>query len=204
MTKKAFRILEEEMPFKGFFSVKKYQLQHTLYDGGWSAPVSREVFHRGNCVAVLLYDPQRDEVVIIEQFRAGAILKPAQEDAWLLEIVAGAMEDGETAEDVARREAEEEAGCEVQELIRINEFFTSPGGTSECLTLFCGRVDAEDVGGIHGLDHEDEDIAVTSMKFTEVWALLEQGRIMSAIPIIAIQWLYIHRNELQQRWAKSN
>lgn len=200
MTKKQFRIIEQETPFNGFFKVKKYTLEHTLYNGGWSSPVSREVFHRGNCVGVILYDPKLDEVVIIEQFRAGAILQPQQEDAWLLEIVAGAMEDGETAEAVAKREALEEAGCEIMELIKINEFFTSPGGTSECLTLFCGRVDAKNVGGIHGLDHEDEDIAVTSMKFDEVYALMEQGRIISAIPIIAIQWLYIHRQQLQQKW----
>ncbi|WP_438970048.1 NUDIX domain-containing protein [Methylophaga sp.] len=200
MTKKQFRIINQETPFKGFFSIKKYTIEHTLYDGGWSAPISREVFHRGNCVAVMLYDPKRDEVVIIEQFRAGAILLPDQQDAWLLEIVAGAMEEGETAEDVARREAEEEAGCEIGEMIKISEFFTSPGGTSESLTLFCGRVDAKDVGGVHGLDHENEDIAVTSMKFDEVYALMEQGRIISAIPIIAIQWLFIHRDELKQKW----
>jgi ADP-ribose pyrophosphatase len=201
MSQKAFRILDEDMPFKGFFNIKKYTLQHTLYEGGWSEPMQREVFHRGNCVAVLLYDPQRDEVVIIEQFRAGAILTPEQQDAWLLEIVAGAMEDGETAEDVARREAVEEAGCDIGEMLQISEFFTSPGGTSEMLTLFCGRVDASDVGGVHGLDHEHEDIAVSTMKFDEVWQLLQQGRIISAIPIIAIQWLYINREQLRQQWA---
>lgn len=200
MTKKQFRIIDQATPFNGFFSVKKYTIEHTLYNGGWSTPISREVFHRGNCVAVILYDPQRDEVVIIEQFRAGAVLTSNQADAWLLEIVAGAMEDGETAEDVARREAVEEAGCDIQEMIKINEFFTSPGGTSETLTLFCGRIDASNVGGVHGLDHEDEDIAVTSMKFDDVYALMEQGRIISAIPIIAIQWLYIHREELKNKW----
>jgi ADP-ribose pyrophosphatase len=201
MTKKAFKIIDEAMPFKGFFNVKTYTLQHTLYAGGWSQPIQREVFHRGNCVGILLYDAKLDEVIIIEQFRAGAVLTENQEDAWLLEIVAGAMEDGETAEEVARREALEEAGCEVEEIIKINEFFTSPGGTSECLELFCGRVDASQIGGIHGLDHEDEDIAVSTMKFDEVWNLLQQGRIISAIPIIAIQWLYINREELRQRWA---
>lgn len=200
MTKKQFRIIDQATPFNGFFSVKKYTIEHTLYNGGWSTPISREVFHRGNCVAVILYDPQRDEVVIIEQFRAGAVLTSNQADAWLLEIVAGAMEDGETAEDVARREAVEEAGCDIQEMIKINEFFTSPGGTSERLTLFCGRINASNVGGIHGLDHEDEDIAVTSMKFDDVYALMQQGRIISAIPIIAIQWLYIHREELKNKW----
>ncbi len=200
MSDKRFRILKQEMPFKGFFNIKKYTLEHTLYEGGWSQPVEREVFHRGNCVGILLYDPKRDEVVIIEQFRAGAILKSNQEEAWLLEIVAGAMEAGETAEDVARREALEEAGCEVQDIIKISEFFTSPGGTSEYLTLYCGRVDAGNVGGVHGLDHEDEDIAVSSLPFPEAWQLVENGRIESAIPIIAMQWLALNRDELRQRW----
>lgn len=201
MTKKAFRILKEDMPFKGFFNVKEYTFEHTLYKGGWSQPIKREVFHRGNCVAVILYDPKLDEVIIIEQFRAGAVLLDNQEDAWLLEIVAGAMEEGETAESVCHREALEEAGCEIQELIKINEFFTSPGGTSELLELFCGKVDASQVGGIHGLDEEDEDILVTSKSFDEVWDLFQAGKIISAIPIIAIQWLYINRETLRERWT---
>lgn len=200
MSRKAFRILDEETPFQGYFSVKTYTVTHTLFKGGWSPPLRREVFHRGNCVAVLLYDPDRDEVVILEQFRIGAIQKA--DDAWLLEIVAGAMEEGETAEQVARREAVEEAGCEIGEMMQICEFFTSPGGTSELLTLFVGRVDASEVGGIYGLDHEDEDIAVTTMPFDEVFALLQQGRILSAIPIIAIQWLYINRDALRRQWSQ--
>lgn len=201
MTKKSFKVLNQKTVYKGFFSVKKYTLQHTLYHGGWSQVVDREVFHRGNCVAVLLYDPYRDEVVIIEQFRAGAILTKQQEEAWLLEIVAGAVEENETAEDVAIREAQEEAGCEVMELMKINAFYTSPGGTSECLTLFCGKVDTSEVGGVHGLAEEDEDIAVSVVKFEEAYKLVKTGRIQSAIPIIAIQWLKIHRESLREQWT---
>lgn len=197
MTKK-FTIINETTPYQGFFSLKKIELKHTLYKGGWSQPITREVFHRGNCVAVLLYDPLRDEVVIIEQFRMGAVQLAEQQQAWLLEIVAGAIEPGETAEEVAIRESVEEAGCEIQELIKINDFFTSPGGTSELLTLFYGKVDTSDVGGLHGLEHEDEDISVTTMKFDAVYQLLLDGKILSAIPIIAIQWLYINRDKLRQ------
>ena len=193
---KQFKVIKETTPYKGFFNLKVIELQHTLYKGGWSAPITRELFHRGNCVAVLLYDPARDEVVIIEQFRVGALQIPDQ--AWLLEIVAGAIEEGETAEAVAYRESIEEAGCEIQELIKINDFFTSPGGTSELLTLFYGKVDTTDVGGLHGLDHEDEDISVTTMKFDDVYQLLLDGKILSAIPIIAIQWLFINRESLRQ------
>jgi len=199
MTDKKFEIIAETTPFQGFFSVKKFELKHTLYKGGWSQTINREVFHRGNCVAVLLYDPDRDEVVMIEQFRMGAIQLPA-EQAWLLEIVAGAIEEGETAEDVAYRESIEEANCEIETLIKINDFFTSPGGTSELLTLFCGKVDTSQVGGIHGLESEDEDIAVTAMSFDAAYQLLLDGKVLSAIPIIALQWLYINRTRLRQDW----
>ena len=198
MSKKQFTIIKETTPYQGFFNLKKFELKHTLYNGGWSDTITRELFHRGNCVAVLLYDPNRDEVVILEQFRVGAMQIPDQ--AWLLEIVAGAIEDGETAEEVAYRESEEEAGCKIQQLIKINDFFTSPGGTSELLTLFCGKVDTTNVGGIDGLDHENEDISVTTLKFDDVYQLLLDGKILSAIPIIAIQWLFINRDDLRLQW----
>jgi len=203
MTEKKFEILKEATPFQGFFSVKQFDLRHTLYKGGWSQTISREVFHRGNCVAVLLYDPDRDEVVMIEQFRMGALQLPS-EQAWLLEIVAGAIEEGETAENVAHRESLEEANCEIETLIKISEFFTSPGGTSELLTLFCGKVDTRDVGGLHGLASEGEDISVTAMTFDAAYQLLLDGKILSAIPIIALQWLYINRSQLRQDWKTTS
>jgi ADP-ribose pyrophosphatase len=194
---KQYTIIEDQRVHDGFFKVSELTLKHTLFKGGWSQTITRELFHRGNCVAVLLYDPDRDEVVIIEQFRVGALQLPSIADAWLLEIVAGAIEPGETAEAVAIREAQEEAGCVIQELIKIQDFFTSPGGTSELLTLFYGKVDTSHLGGIHGLAHEDEDILVTVRPFDEVYQLLLDGKILSAIPIIAIQWLFINRDSLR-------
>ncbi|NOV30928.1 NUDIX domain-containing protein [Methylomonas sp. ZR1] len=198
MSDKQFQILDTQLVYEGFFRLEQYTLKHTLFNGGWSPPLKRELFRRGNCVAVLLYDPDRDEVVLIEQFRVGAVLQP--ERAWQLEIVAGAIEVGETAEEVAYREAREEAGCEIAELLEIRQFFTTPGGSSEWITLFCGRVDSSRVGGIHGLDEEDEDIRVTTVKFDEAFQMLEDGKIESGIPILAIQWLYIHREQLRARW----
>lgn len=195
MMKKQFEVVNKETVYNGFFRLEKYRLKHTLFQGGWSNELTRELFRRGNCVAVLLYDPVRDEVVLIEQFRVGAILQP--ERAWMMEIVAGAIEEGETAEEVALRESVEEAGCEIQELKVIKEFYTTPGGASEWITLFYGRVDTSRVGGIHGLDHEDEDIRVTAVKFDEVYQMMGQDKIESAIPIIAIQWLYINRDRLR-------
>jgi len=195
---KQFEILDKEIVYSGFFRMEKYRLKHTLYAGGWSAEITRELFVRGSCVAVLLYDPHTDKVVLIEQFRTGAILQPDR--AWLVEIVAGAIEEGETAEEVAYRESLEEAGCEIQELIVINEFYTTPGGAAERITLFCGKVDSSGVGGIHGLDHEDEDIWVRAVDFDEAYVMLENNEIESAIPIIAIQWLALNKQKLKQKW----
>ncbi len=198
---KDFKIIKREIAYQGFFRLEKFTLKHTLYQGGWSQDITRELFMRGNCVAVLLYDPDRDEVVLIEQFRAGAVLVP--ERAWLVEIVAGAIEEGETPEAVALRESEEEAGCTVQDMTLIKEFYTTPGGSSERISLFCGRVDTSELGGVHGLDHEDEDILVSVVKFNEAFAMVEDGRIESGIAIIALQWLYIHRDALRQQWSHS-
>lgn len=195
---KEFKIINKEILYSGFFRMEKYCLQHTLYGGGWSAEINRELFVRGSCVAVLLYDPERNKVVLIEQFRAGAILNPDR--AWLVEIVAGAIEENETAKEVAYRESIEEAGCEIQELIVINEFYTTPGGASERITLFCGKIDSSKVGGIHGLDHEDEDIWVRTVNFDEAYRMVENNEIESAIPIIAIQWLALNKEKILQKW----
>lgn len=196
--KKQFEILDTHTVYDGFFKLERYELKHTLFAGGWSQPLQRELFRRNNCVGVLLYDPNRDEVVMLEQFRVGAMLHTEQ--AWLLEIVAGGIEEGETPEEVAYREAEEEAGCTIEELILISEFYTSPGGASEKLSLFCGKVDSTNVGGIYGLAEEDEDILVSVISFDEAYNLLEQGRIESGIPIIAIQWLALNRDKLRAKW----
>jgi len=197
--KKKFEILDQEIVYPGFFRMEKYRLKHTLYDGGWSEEISRELFVRGNCVAVLLYDPTADKLVLIEQFRAGAILNPDR--AWLVEIVAGAIEAGETAEEVAYRESIEEAGCTIEQIKVINEFYTTPGGSSERITLFCGKIDSSQVGGIHGLDHEHEDILVRAVSFDEAYQMLLNGEIESAIPIIAIQWLALNKQQLLAEWA---
>jgi ADP-ribose pyrophosphatase len=196
--KKQFEIVQKEIVYQGFFRMLKYHFKHTRYAGGWSGIINREVFERGNCVAVLLYDPNTDQVVLIEQFRAGAFQHPDR--VWLVEIVAGAIEEGETAEEVAYRESIEEAGCEIEQLTEISQFYTTPGGSSERLTLYCGKVDSTQAGGIHGLDHEDEDILVRVVTFDEAYRMLEDGDIESAIPIIAIQWLALNKEKLKQKW----
>jgi ADP-ribose pyrophosphatase len=194
--KKQFEIINKDLVYDGFFVMEKYRLKHTLFAGGWSGEISRELFRRNNCVAVLLYDPDADKVVLIEQFRVGAAANTDR--AWLVEIVAGAIDEGETPEQVAYRESKEEAGCDILELKLISRFYTTPGGSSEQISLFYGRVDSAKIGGIHGLDHEDEDILVYTVPYDEAYRMLEDGKIESGIPIIAIQWLALHRQVLQE------
>lgn len=194
--KKNVKILNKQTLYSGFFRMEKYTLQHELFAGGWSDEMQRELFERGNCVAVVLYDPQRDEVILVEQFRVGAVENPIN-TPWLIEIVAGITEKNEQPEEVARREAIEEAGCEILELIKINRFYLSPGGSSEQITLFCGLVNSENVGGIHGVAHEHEDILVRAVPFSDAYEMVVNNTIDSAIPILTIQWLALNRQQFQ-------
>jgi len=196
--KKEFEIIKKDVMYDGFYQMERYYIKHTLYKGGWSGEFTRELFRRANCVAVLLYDPIADKVVLIEQFRIGAGITVNNERAWLIEIVGGSIEEGETPEQVAYRETQEEAGCDILELTLINRFYTTPGGSSELISLYYGKVDSTQVGGVYGLDHEDEDILVFSISFEEALQMLEEGIIESGIAIVAIQWLALNRHKIRQ------
>lgn len=197
----AIEISEKTTPYQGFFRLEKYRLRHTLFGGGWSRWLIRERLARGRAAGVLLYDPALDAVVILEQFRIGAVHDgEPPERAWMLEVVAGLVEEGETPEDVARREAVEEAACVAGAMEFICEYHVSPGGDSERITLFCGRVDASQAGGVHGLPAEGEDILARVYPVSQAFAMLQAGEFRSAMPIIALQWLQLHHRELRQRW----
>lgn len=191
-------IIEKSTPYQGHFRIDVYRLKHRKFDGGWTQELSRELLERGHAVAVLLYDPARDRVVLVEQFRIGALA--AGLEPWMVEVVAGIIEPGETAEAVARREVMEESGCTVGALEPIGEVLLSPGGSSESLALFCGRVDSSGAGGIHGLDHEGEDIRVLVMPPAEALARVMATRGANANAVIALQWLALNRERLRARW----
>ena len=180
----------------GFFKINHYRIKHALFAGGCSDTFSRELFERGEAAAVLLYDPVNDFVVLTEQYRIGAALED-DSSPWLLEVVAGIIEPGEQAEDVARREAEEEAGCRLDRLIPISSYWSSPGGSSEKVHLYCALIDSSGLGGIHGLEHEQEDILVRIVPFQTAFEGIESGEINNAATIIALQWLKLKHNELR-------
>jgi ADP-ribose pyrophosphatase len=187
-----------EAVYDGYFRIDRFILRHALHAGGMGPALSREVFDRGTVAAVLPVDPATDQVVLIEQFRPGAYA--AGWDPWLLECVAGVVEPGETAEDVARRETEEEAGITLGQLEPIARFLTSPGATSETLDLFVGRVDASRANGIHGLASEGEDIRVLTLSIKEAVDALDRGLIVNAKTVIALHWLARHYSGLKTRW----
>lgn len=190
--------VDKENVYQGYFRIDRYRIRYPLFQGGTSSEIVREVFERGQVAAVLLVDPDRDSVVLIEQFRPGPYA--AGDHPWLIEIVAGIIEGDESAEDMARRESLEEAACEVSDLIPIMRFFTSPGASTESVALFCGRVDASTAGGVHGLDEEGEDIRVRVVSVNEAASLLADGRIVNAKTIIALQWLASNYDDVKADW----
>lgn len=194
-------LFEKEIRYQGFFRIERYRLRHRLFNGQWSRAFTREIFERGHAAAVLPYDPIRDEVILIEQFRAGALDAPG--GPWLFEIVAGMIEPGETAEDVVKRESVEEANCIVTDLIPLYDFLVSPGGTTERIALFCGRVDATHAGGIFGAQHEDEDIKVHVVSLDDALTMLRSGKLNSASAIIALQWLTLNRSQVRNTWVNA-
>lgn len=191
-------ILDKALRYKGFFEIISYRFRHRLFAGGWSGEIEREVFERGHAVAVLPYDPAADAVVLIEQFRIGALV--AGLEPWQTEIVAGIIEPGEAPEDVARREAMEEAGAAIGPLVPIYRYVVSPGGASESVQVYCGRVDSKGLGGIHGLPEENEDIRVEVHTFAGAMAALDAGKVTNAVSIIALQWLALNRARLRETW----
>ena len=193
------RVLDQQTAWSGHFSVNRLTLQHRRFAGGWSEPLVREIFERGDAVGVLPYDPVTDSLVMIEQFRPGAIR--GDDSPWMLELIAGVVEAGESDADVVHREAREEAGCELSELVPVATVLPSAGACTEQVRLFCGRVSSAGIGGIHGLQEEGEDILVHAVSRAEAMQMLADDRIPNGHTLIALQWLYIHGESLRERWC---
>lgn len=193
-------IIEREIVYQGFFRLERFRLRHRLYRGGMSGTIEREVFERDLAVGVLLYDPDDDAVVLVEQFR----LPPhvAGLPAWQIEIVAGIVDQRDGSElDVARRETMEEAGVAIiGDLVPVHRFMPSPGGSSEMFALYCGRVEARHAHGIHGLADEHEEIKVVVLAYREAMRRLRAGAIVSGPTVLALEWLGHHRAALRKRW----
>lgn len=192
------QIVAKETVFKGYFQIDRYTLRHRRFDGGWTHDITREIFERGHATVVLLYDVDRDRVAMIEQFRPGALA--AGWYPWLVECVAGIIEPGETPEDVAWRESEEEAGAKPTAMVEVGKYLVTAGGSSESCALFCARVDSTTIDGLHGLAHEGEDIRVFTLPVAEAYEMTRDGRICNSMAVLAIQWLVLEKDRIRALW----
>lgn len=199
MQREDVEVIERETCFSGFYKLDRLRLRHRQFAGGMGPALSRELFVRHDAVCVLPYDPQRDCVVLIEQFRIGALDKSA--NPWLLELVAGLIDKDEQPEEVARREALEEANLALTSLWPITQYYPSPGGSDERVHLYVGRCDSNGAGGVYGLAEEGEDIRVHVWPLEDALAAINDGRIDNAASIIALQWLALNRIEVRGLWS---
>ncbi|HKM73321.1 MAG TPA: NUDIX domain-containing protein [Stellaceae bacterium] len=179
--------------------IDTFRFRHRLFSGEWSAERSYDVLRRGEAVAIVLYDPDRERVVLVEQFRLPALL--AGSSPWQLEAAAGLIDTDETPEAVAIRETREETGLAlIGEPILIQRYLPSSGGSDESVVLFCARVDSTAAAGVHGLPEEHEDIRVVVKTLAEIEALVDTGAIESGHTLIGLYWLLRHRLHLRQLW----
>lgn len=194
------QIVAEETAYQGFFSLKKIQLKHRLFDGSWSAVFQREMCLRGDAVGILLYDPRLQKLALVEQLRIGVLQR--EQSPWLLELVAGMLDkENEEAAEVAKRESLEEAGLVVDVIEPMLNYFCSPGGSTEFFSLFCGKVDLQgNEGGVFGLPEEHENIRLHILPVTETITLLNNGVINNAMTIIALQWFQLNQSRIDALW----
>jgi ADP-ribose pyrophosphatase len=194
-----WEIVDRTLCYQGFFRIEQIRLRHSLYNGGQSGILVRELIQRSDAVAILPYDPRLDCVLLIEQFRTGAIESP--QGPWMVEIIAGLIEVGEDREQTIFREAWEEAGCELQALHHLYDYYSTPGGFKERVSLYVAKVDSSTLGGIHGRQQEGEDIRIRVVGADEAFDMISSGLITSAMPIIALQWLQLNRELLRDMWG---
>lgn len=195
-------ILQRETVYDGFFTMQKIRFRHKLFAGGMSGIVTRELLMKGQASAVIAYDAVRDAVVLVEQVRIGAYSPQSAQSPWLLELIAGMVEEGETPENVALREAQEEAGIEVRHLTHCLSFWDSPGGVSERIHIFAGEVDSATAQGLHGLADENEDIRVHVVERETAYQWVCEGKIDNGIAVTGLLWLQLNYTKLQQQWRE--
>jgi ADP-ribose pyrophosphatase len=202
LTERDYDIQKRDVLADGHYRYVRNSLRFELFNGGWSDVVNREVLEHAPVIGILPYDPFLDQIVLIEQFRIGAVGQPKTPNPWLVEIIAGCIEAHETPTEVAYREANEEAGCVIEALHPLCDYLVSPGCSNEYMYLFCGKINASTIGGIHGVADESEDIHAFSLSAEEAFTMLRTGQIKSAPAIIALQWLQLNREWLRSIWQK--
>ena len=194
-----FQIDSQTALYSGFYQMDQLTITHQRFDGQ-QLTIVRELMNRPDAVCVLLVDFKTDKAVLVEQFRCGAL---DEDNPWLVELVAGLIDKDEAPEEVARREAAEEAGVEIGRMEFINRYLPSPGGSNERIFLYVGEVDSNKAAGIHGLEEEGEDIRVLTPTLGEAYEWSKNGQINNAAALIALHWLQLNEGRLRQQWHRA-
>lgn len=186
--------------YDGHFTLDKLVIRFKKFNGDWTGPVHREQISRGNAAAVLLYDPKKDKVILVEQLRIGCIQDDSIESPWLLELVAGLVYPGESSIGAITREAQEEAGVMIEQVALLHEYYNTPGALTEKTAIYCALIDSSSIGGIFGLEEEHEDIQVHVLPFEEVFSQLINHQLQtSASTVMALQWLKLNREFINKQ-----
>jgi len=188
------KINNKELLLNSFCRIECYHMQHKFFDGTWSQEYTRDLMIKPAVAAAIAYDPKKDAVVLIEQFRVGALYR--NPSPWLIEVVAGIMDKTESHEELIRREMLEEAGLEIEKLIPIYDYLVTPGCSTEKVKLFCAYVDSTKAQQFCGLKEEHEDIKVHVLSAQDAFAAVRSGQINNSAAIIALQWLELHLHKL--------
>ena len=184
-----YKIINKKNLYSGFFSLNKYEFIHEKHNGKWTSALKREVFSGAHVSTLLPYDPIKKEIILIQQFRAGVLSR--YDESYLLEIVAGIVDEGENPEQTAIRECFEETGCEVKKIFPIQSYFPAPGSSESYYHLYLGEIQAFDGERIKGLEKENEDILVKSFKIDEVRQMLKEKKITNGLTLVALQWFFL-------------
>ncbi|AUH35006.1 NUDIX domain-containing protein [Paracoccus tegillarcae] len=196
-----WQLVQRSQPYADFFAVEEWRLSHRLISGGWSAEVKRAGFVMGDAVVVLPWDPVRDRVLLIDQFRVAPAMR-GDPQPWLLETIAGRIDVGETPEIAARREAMEEARLPLGQLFPAIHNYPSPGAVGEFLYLYVAQADLpDDAAGIHGLDSEHEDIRSHILPREQLQSLTATGQVSNGPLALLAMWLQLNHTRLQQELA---
>lgn len=183
------KVVSRSEPYARYFALEEQNLRFRRFDGTMSEPVLRAAFVSGDAVTVLPYDPHRDRVLLVEQFRFGPHAR-GDANPWQLEVIAGRIDQGEAPEAAAVRESQEEAGLLIEKLLPIAGYYPSPGAVTEYLYSYLALVDlADSTSGIFGLAAEAEDIRAHLVSFDHLMALCASGELSSGPTLLSALWL---------------
>ena len=195
-------VVSREVIYKRYTSVQQVTLDvRRLKDSSKTMKLEREVFMTGKVSAVVCYDPENDKILLIRLFRIGAFLGGIT-DSFMFEIPAGFIDDGETPEDAARREGMEETGMQFSSLIPVGGYYLTPGGSTEKVHIFIGRISAPETG-IFGLESEQEELETVLFDANDVFKMLDNGSIQNGTASIALNWFARHRDRIRKEWLSS-